>query len=113
MNFNTEIIFVYIFSLYRFLDTCVNRVKHHNPTKKPRPLAPTMFRDRGGSNRIPDRPRPRASLVETKSLHQSSGDHGLSMADNQFSTDECIYSVVHVNFLLCLNIDCLTFRCHY
>ncbi|XP_032791433.2 GATOR complex protein Iml1 [Daphnia magna] len=79
--------------ILRFLDTCVNRVKHHNPTKKPRPLAPTMFRDRGGSNRIPDRPRPRASLVETKSLHQSSGDHGLSMADNQFSTDECIYSV--------------------
>ena len=73
----------------RFIDTCVNRVKHHNLVKKPRPPGPTMFRDRGGSNRIPDRPRPRATLIENKNIYQSSGDHGLSI-DHQFSGDECV-----------------------
>lgn len=62
-------------------------MKHHNLVKKPRPPAQTMFRDRGGSNRIPDRPRTRATLVENKNLYQSSGDHGLSI-EHQLSGDE-------------------------
>ncbi len=72
-------------------------MKHPNLAKKPRPPGPASFRDRGGSNRIPDRPRPRTALLESKYLHQSTGDSGLSTAaDHQFSGDECIDVVVFV-----------------
>lgn len=105
---NCKMFVVYMHSCYRFLDTCVNRVKHHNPTKKPRPLVPTLFRDRGGSNRIPDRPRPRAALVETKSVHQLSGDHVFPVADTQFLTDEGVYVVVRLNNSPGFCFSCLT-----
>lgn len=86
------------FLLLRFLDTCVNRVKHSNAAKKPRLPGPTSFRDRiGSTNRIPDRPRPRTTLLESKHLHQSTGDSGLSVVDHQLSGDEGSETVVLVN----------------
>lgn len=83
---------------FRFLDTCVNRVKHSNAAKKPRAVGPTSFRDRIGSNRIPDRPRPRTTLLESKHLHQSAGDSGLSVVDHQLSGDEASDSMVTFDF---------------
>ena len=66
----------------------MNRVKRSsNVAKKPRPQGPILFRDRGGSNRIPDRPRPRTTLLESKNLHQSAGDSTGSI-DHLLALDE-------------------------
>ena len=46
----------------------VNRLKRLNFVKT---LRPSIFRDRGNSNRIPDRPRPRSTLVESRPMHLS------------------------------------------
>ena len=67
-----------------------------------------MFRDRGGSNRIPDRPRPRATLIENKNLYQSSGEHGL-LTDHQFSSDEGVdVVVIHLLLKFCCHLFFIT-----
>lgn len=75
---------------FRFIDTCVNRVKHPNLVKKTRVPGPISFRDRGGSNRIPDRPRPRTSLIDSKHMQQSAGESSTSIVDHQqLPNEEC------------------------
>lgn len=66
----------------------MNRVKRSSyAVKKPRPQGSNLFRDRGGSNRILDRPRPRTTLLESKNLNLSAGDSTGSI-DHLLAGDE-------------------------
>ncbi len=69
--------------------------------KKARPSISSVFRDRGGSNRIPDRPRSRGSVVDAnKHLFSSLGDSATFSGDHPSSGDETADTLVIVlNFL--------------
>lgn len=49
------------------------------PKKMRPPSGSISFRDRGGSNRVTDRPRLRSSVAEMKHLHHIVGDPGIVM----------------------------------
>ena len=83
--------------LFRFLEMCVNRLKRL--PKKPARNSRAGFRDRGGSNRISDRPRLRSFINDSKVVHQYPiGDSGVFVnhQPSAFHGDDILENVVRI-----------------